>query len=152
MPGFVQGTSKGVTSSGGTVTTPAFTSPTTGGNTIVVLAVTDASAVGNVTSVFDNYGNTYDSVTDLSNGESDYTMWYAQNITGGAGHTITMAYNISSASNAAIIAQEFGHHDDLMDAPLDVDDAVAGAERLMRLTDVVQCGGYLLVVLGMFMR
>ena len=38
-----------------------------------------------------------------------------------------------------------------MDAPLDVDDAVAGAERLMRSTDVVQCGGYLLVVLWMFM-
>ena len=52
---------------------------------------------------------------------------------------------------AAIIAQEFGDHDDLMDAPLDVDDAVAGAERLMRSTDVVQCGGYLLVVLWMFM-
>ena len=52
---------------------------------------------------------------------------------------------------AAIIAQEFGDHDDVMDAPLDVDDAVAGAERLMRSTDVVQCGGYLLVVLGMFM-
>ena len=52
---------------------------------------------------------------------------------------------------AAIIAQEFGDHDDVMDAALDVDDAVAGAERLMRSTDVVQCGGYLLVVLGMFM-
>src|SRR4029079_16904404 len=38
-----------------------------------------------------------------------------------------------------------------MDAPLDVDDAVAGAERLMRSTDVVQCGGHLLVVLWMFM-
>jgi hypothetical protein len=38
-----------------------------------------------------------------------------------------------------------------MDAALDVDDAVAGAERLMRSTDVVQCGGHLLVVLGMFM-
>jgi hypothetical protein len=38
-----------------------------------------------------------------------------------------------------------------MAAPLDVDDAVAGAERLMRLTDVVQCGGYLFVVLWMFM-
>ena len=52
---------------------------------------------------------------------------------------------------AAIIAQEFGDHDDLMDAPLDIDDPVAGAERLMRSTDVVQCGLYLLVVLGMFM-
>jgi len=50
---------------------------------------------------------------------------------------------------AAVIAQEFGDHDDLMDAPLDIDDAVAGAERAVRSTDVVQCGGYLLVVLWM---
>ena len=34
---------------------------------------------------------------------------------------------------AAITAQEFGDHDDVMDAALHVDeDAVAGAERLMR--------------------
>ena len=52
---------------------------------------------------------------------------------------------------AAVIAQGFGDHDDLMDAPLDIDDAVAGAERLMRSTDVVQCGHNLLVVLWMFM-
>ena len=52
---------------------------------------------------------------------------------------------------AAVIAEEFGDHDDVMDAPLDVDDAVTGAERLMRSTDVVQGGHYLLVVLGMFM-
>jgi len=37
-----------------------------------------------------------------------------------------------------------------VDAPLDIDDAVAGAERAVRSTDVVQCGGYLLVVLWMF--
>jgi len=37
-----------------------------------------------------------------------------------------------------------------MDAPLDIDDAVTRAERAMRSTDVVQCGGYLLVILGMF--
>ena len=52
---------------------------------------------------------------------------------------------------AAVIAQEFGDHDDLMDAPLDIDDAVAGAERLMRLTDVVQCGGYLLIIFWVLM-
>jgi hypothetical protein len=37
-----------------------------------------------------------------------------------------------------------------MDAPLDIDDAVAGAERLMRATDVGKCRGDLLVVLWMF--
>src|SRR4051794_9447740 len=40
---------------------------------------------------------------------------------------------------AALVTKQVGDHDDLMDAPLDIDDAVAGAERPMRSTDVVQC-------------
>jgi hypothetical protein len=51
---------------------------------------------------------------------------------------------------APLAAEQFGDHDDLMDAALGIDDAVAGAERAMRSTNIVQCRGYLLVVLWMF--
>ena len=36
-----------------------------------------------------------------------------------------------------------------MGVALNVNDAVPGAERLVRSTDVIEGGGYLLVVLGM---
>jgi hypothetical protein len=39
-----------------------------------------------------------------------------------------------------------------MGASLDVDDAVAGAERLTGSKDVVEGGGYLLIILGMLME
>lgn len=106
MNGFVQGASQGVTHSGGLVAMQ-FLNPTINGNMIVALIITDATGLGNVTSVFDSYGNDYTRINDFSSGTSNYTMWYAWNVDGGVGHQVTAAYNISGAAHACIIAQEF---------------------------------------------
>ncbi len=45
-----------------------------------------------------------------------------------------------------------GHDYDLAGTALDVDDAVASAERLMCPADFIEGGGYLFIVLWMFVR
>ena len=52
---------------------------------------------------------------------------------------------------AGLIAEQIGDHNHLMGVALNVNDAVAGAKRLVRATDVLEGGGYLLVILGMLM-
>ena len=52
---------------------------------------------------------------------------------------------------AGIVREEIGDHDNLMGVALNVNDAVTGAERVVRSTDFIEGGGYLLVVLGMLM-
>ena len=52
---------------------------------------------------------------------------------------------------SGIVSEEIGDHDNLMGVALNVNDAGAGAERLVRSTDVLEGGGYLLIVLGMLM-
>ncbi len=86
---FIQSSSS--TTGSTTSTTPTFTS--TSGNTIFAVAgVSGNSTTGVFDSVTDNKGNTYTKAVGLiittasGNGTE---IWYSQNITGGAGHTVT---------------------------------------------------------------
>lgn len=106
MSGFVQGATKGSTNGSGTLTT-SLNNPTVSGNVLVVQAVTNAGNLGNTTSVSDNFGNTFTLIKEITNGDSAHSLWYAENIVGGFGHTITMVYNTSQADHAAIEIQEF---------------------------------------------
>ena len=73
-----------------------FSSPTTSGNTIVVLVSdyydgTTAGAGGGPWTVSDNKGNTYTSIVhDGSGSFGGVEVFYAYNITGGSGHVVTV--------------------------------------------------------------
>ena len=103
-PAKVQDTTGSTSSSGTTLTTSAFSSATTIGNLIVVAI---AVYSGTVSSVSDNYNNTYSSASGgntSSNSEYIY-IYYAYGITGGSGHTVTVTLSTTGLS-AGIIARE----------------------------------------------
>jgi hypothetical protein len=89
-------------------TSTVWGSATTTGNLIVVgIALTNALTLGTVSSVTDSQGNSYTkalskagtNLTDVINTE----IWYASNITGGAG-SVTVNHTID---NAAMFAREY---------------------------------------------
>ena len=53
---------------------------------------------------------------------------------------------------SGVVTRVTGHDDDLAGMTLNVDDAVAGAERLVGPADFIEGGGYLFIVLWMFVR
>lgn len=100
----VQGTTgKGATA---TVTTAAFPGATTASNCIVVAIADDSGISGQISSVADSKGNAYTQLmqTPLT---STLTVFYAVNIAGGTGHTITVNWSLANGSNLAVVAQEF---------------------------------------------
>lgn len=106
------------TSTGSTpMTSSAFGSSTTTGNLIVVSVSDNGGVTGGITSVTDSKGNTYTKIANEQDGSSTLSMWYAKNITGGASHTITIAWNTGLVSQASFTAQEFSGCDTT--SPLD---------------------------------
>lgn len=99
------------------MTSLAFGSSTTTGNLIVVTVSDNGGVTNGITSVTDSKGNTYTKIPNESDGSSTLSMWYAKNITGGASHTVTIAWNTSLVSQASFIAQEFSGSDTT--SPLD---------------------------------
>jgi len=76
--------------SGGTSVTVEFPSATTTGN-FVAVPINFGSIVRTVLSVEDNKGNVYQRAgTRLSSAAATIETWYAYNVTGGAGHQITV--------------------------------------------------------------
>lgn len=113
---FVQSVSK--SSTGSTpMTSSAFGSSTTTGNLIVVSVSDDGGTAGGITSVTDSKSNTYTKIANEQAGSSTLSMWYAKNITGGASHTVTIAWNTGLVSQASFVAQEFSGCD--TSSPLD---------------------------------
>lgn len=98
-----------------TVTT-AFGTATTTGNLIVVAISDDAANITNVTGVTDNKGNTYTKIFSVANSATG-AMWYAKNITGGAAHTVSVAWTVATASRCTVVAKECSGCDTT--APLD---------------------------------
>jgi len=98
------------------ITTSAFGSAVTSGNLLVAFCSLDTTG-SNVSSITDTAGNTYvQAVTDTeSTVRGD--IWYAKNVTGGSGITITCNYN-QSTSFRKIQANEYSGLDII--APLDV--------------------------------
>jgi hypothetical protein len=94
------------TSGTGTLTTSAFAGSTTTGNLIVVGVSFDSGTLNTVTAVSDSKSNTYTKILDLD-GTQDVTLWYAQNITGGASHTVTVTFNSGAGAALGFVAQEF---------------------------------------------
>lgn len=95
--------------SGGTAPqSVTFSNPVVSGDLIVVTAsaYNGSGALGSVTSVTDNKGNTYHRAVekDRINGMIEVEMWYAYNITGGSGFQVTV--NAASLS-INVVAQEF---------------------------------------------
>lgn len=85
-------------------TSPAFGASTTSGNTIVVLAFTAGTGI---TSLTDSKSNTYSKAVEQHGvfSSENAELWYAYNITGGSGHTVTVAY--VTGAGAAFIAVEY---------------------------------------------
>lgn len=87
---------------GTTVTTGSLT--TTSGNTIVV-GVTRSDATPGTTDVTDSKGNTYTRINTAVNTDR-IALYYAENITGGASHTITLNNLVAHDTFACIAAVE----------------------------------------------
>lgn len=103
---YVQSTSTAVLGVGST--SASWSSNTTTGNLIVVgVTLTNAATIGTVTNITDNQSNTYvkaisgagTSLGDVLNTE----LWYASNITGGAG-SVTVNHTID---NTSMFAREY---------------------------------------------
>lgn len=120
MP-FVQSTTGSGTAS--PTTTTAFTAATTAGNLIVVAISNDSGGTTSVTGVTDNKGNTYTKIKTVAN-SSALDIYYAANIAGGTGHTISVTWSLAAASNLSIIAQEYSS---MPTAPLDVSVSAIGS-------------------------
>lgn len=99
------------------MTSAAFSLSTTTGNLIVVTVSDNGGTAGGITSVTDSKSNTYTKIPNEQPGSSCLSMWYAKNITGGASHTITIAWNTGIVSQASFVAQEISGSDTT--APLD---------------------------------
>jgi hypothetical protein len=84
--------------------TGAFAADTTAGNIIVVGIVNDSGSSTNVTGVTDNKGNVYTKV--LSINSPALALWYTKIVTGGSGHTVSVAWQTPGGTNLAVIAQE----------------------------------------------
>jgi hypothetical protein len=103
--------------SGGTTLALTWASNTTTGNLIIVAVSTQLATVGTPT---DSQGNTYTLINSgqvtWNTGSSDFNLYYAKNITGGAGSvTVNMSGTTGFAVNAA--AREYAGLDTT--APLD---------------------------------
>jgi len=92
-----------ITKTGGSPqTTASFIS--TNGNTLII-AAGQGSASGGTITVSDNKGNAFTrAVAREQAGASGNTaeIWYASNIVGGAGHTVTIEYSIASSVGIAV--------------------------------------------------
>lgn len=90
-------------------TSTIWPSNTTTGNLIIVgVTITNATTLGTVSSISDSQGNSY--VMALSGTKSsslvsviDQELWYATNITGGAGSVVVL----HTADNCAMFAREY---------------------------------------------
>lgn len=103
---FVPGqsaTGKGATAK---VTTAAFPGATVGGNCIVVAIAEDSGITGQVSSVTDSKGNTYTEIMQTAS-TSTLHVYYAVNIVGGTGHTVSANWSLANGSNLAMVCQEF---------------------------------------------
>lgn len=103
MPAFVQSTAASAAGFPTSVTTPAFASNTTTGNAIIVGAMTQ-DAANTVDSVTDSVGNTYARKAQANVGALNLEIWLAEDITGGASHTVTV--NDSGSLAGGLIAFE----------------------------------------------
>lgn len=109
-PAFVQGVTATMASSS-PYSSAAFGASTTPGNLIVVTIADDSfDPNGVIINVTDNKGNTFKRIgtpQEGASGQDVVQMWYAYNIAGGAGHTITVNQDLATSSNGSFVAQEF---------------------------------------------
>jgi hypothetical protein len=106
---FVQATNAGITVGGASITTSAFGSSVTTGDSIIVAVDNDCSTGISVSGVTDSTGvNTYTMATstlcDPVQGQA-LQIWYAQNVTGGSSFTVTANFT-SASSFRRIVAHE----------------------------------------------
>lgn len=118
---FVQSTTGNAVTSP-TVTT-AFASATTGTNLIFVVTSDDSGLTTSVTAVTDNKSNTYTKILHVA-GTSSMSVWYAKNIAGGSGHTVSVTWNEANTGRCAVAAQELSGLDTT--APLDKSTSATG--------------------------
>lgn len=110
--GYVQSSGFGNGSVSPVVSSP-FPQATTSGNTVVVTVADDLNRVDAV-SLSDAFGNAYYRVLGLTSASAwptTLTMWYATNITGGSGHTVTATFApyrpAPTPDRCRFVAQEF---------------------------------------------
>lgn len=103
---FVQHTEASAQIPGSTGTTSAFGASTTTGNLIVVTIRWADFSSRSVSSVTDSAGNTYALVLTDTSSNPGLTLYYKENITGGASVTVSCALN-GADSYAWIAADEY---------------------------------------------
>ncbi len=91
-----------------TSVTETFLSNTINGNFILVHFVVFKSGgpVPSITSVTDNFGNTYTLAASTSNSDRNGYIYFAKNVSGGASHTVTVTFG-STADSATIAISEY---------------------------------------------
>lgn len=100
---FVQGDEVAITPAAASATTPGIT--TTTGNFLCAV-ITVGSGPGTLASVSDSYGNTWTAATGnprAPNGQANVYVYWAENITGGAGHTFTANANGSRLMSIGLV-------------------------------------------------
>ncbi len=88
-------------------TTTAFAGSTVTGNAIIVGVGDDSAGTTTVLGVTDNKGNTYTRAGAVGANASSVQLWYAQNVTGGASHTVSVAWDEAATGRVSVIVQEF---------------------------------------------
>ena len=101
---YVQTTTASESGAATPLTTSGIT--TTSGNLLVAGISFDSGTLNTITGVTDSKGNTWSKATELDSA-CLVSLWYAPNITGGAAHTVTVAYNDGVGSAIGVVVQEF---------------------------------------------
>lgn len=108
-PQFIIGNTASNTT--GTATTGSL-GTTQAGNLIVLTVVDDGAGTTEITGVTDNKSNTYTKVpitgtNNVLTNAASTQMWYAPLTAGGAGHTVTVAWNTAATARTTVVAQYF---------------------------------------------
>ena len=128
-PAFVQLAEKNANSSSSTATTNAFSASTTTGDTIIVRAWYNSNTQS-VTGMSDTAGDTYSLAVGPTTGTGMLAgwrqeIWYAKNVTGRTGVTVTASFSGTFSGEKSLTAHEYSGLDPV--APLDAKSAGSSA-------------------------
>lgn len=101
---FVQSTTASESANATPLTTAGIA--TTSTNLLVAGISFDSGTLNTITGVTDSKGNTWSKAIELD-AAALLSLWYSPNITGGSGHTLTIAYNDAVGSAISCVLQEF---------------------------------------------
>lgn len=101
---FVQSTTASESANATPLTTSAIT--TTSTNLLVAGISYDSGTLNTITGITDSKGNTWLKAIELD-AAALLSLWYCAGITGGSGHTLTIAYNDGVGSAISCVLQEF---------------------------------------------